>query len=193
MDAREAREHLEMVDRILSEADACTNYRPWTWALVIVGLAATLIEAGAQFATDGHTRLIAEAGGALMVAGYIYMIWSAYNGRRNAERVSSAEARIGRACSAVWLAVFIAFWAQPHIWGQWGGAAIWNLGAAIQMLMFGFFGDRRALVGGLLLAASITLANYVPQPGYALGAGFLLGYFVPGLLMVLEKDDSGRG
>jgi hypothetical protein len=189
MDAREAREHLEMVDRILSRAEPPKNYRPWSWAFIIVGLAAALIEAGAQLSRDGHGPLVAEAGAALMIAGYVYMIWAGYSSRRNAERVPASEARIGKACSAVWLAVFIAFWAQPHIFGMWASGAIWNLGGAIQMLMFGFFGDRKSLIGGLLLAISIPAANYVAQPGYVLAAGFLLGYVIPGVLGVFDKSE----
>jgi hypothetical protein len=189
MDAREAREHLEMVDRILSRAEPPKNYRPWSWALIILGTAAALMEAGSQFAVNGHGSAFSEAGAALMLAGYVYMIWAGYSSRRNAERVSAGETRIGKASSAVWLAVFIAFWAQPHIFGLWGVGAIWNLGGAIQMLMFGFWGNRNYLVGGLLLAISIPLANYVAQPGYALAAGFIVGYVIPGIMAVLEKSE----
>lgn len=190
MDAREAREHLEMVDRILSRAEPPKNYRPWTLVLIIVGLAAALIQGGSQAALDGHGSAITIAGAALMVCGYIYMIWVGYSARRNAGRISASEARIGKACSAVWLAVFIAFFAQPHIWTNWAAGAIWNLGGAIQMLMFGFFGDRLAFAGGVVLALSIVAANYVAAPGYALAGGFLLGYVVPGVLGLLEKDES---
>lgn len=190
MDAREAREHLEMVDRILSQAEPPKNYRPWTWVFIIIGVAAALIEAGNQLTLDGHGYAVTIAGGVLMLCGYVFMGWVSYSARRNAERISQSEARIGKACSAVWLAVVIAFFAQPHIWTSWASGAIWNLGGAIQMLMFGFFGDRRALAGGLVLAFSIVAANYVAAPGYALAAGFILGYVVPGVLTLMEKGES---
>jgi hypothetical protein len=190
MDAREAREHLEMVDRILTRVEPPKNYRPWSWALIVIGLAAALIETGAQMNLDGYGPLAIEAGAALMVGGYIYMVWVSFSSRRNAERMPAGEARVGKACSAVWLAVIIAFWAQPHIFGQWAAGAVWNLGGAIQMLMFGFFGDRKSLIGGLLLAFSIPAANYAPEPGYVLAGGFLLGYVIPGVLAVLEKNEQ---
>jgi hypothetical protein len=190
VDTNEAREHLEMVDRILSRAEPAKNYRPWTWAIIIVGIAAALIQAGGQAAVNGHGYAVEIAGAVLMGCGYIYMAWVSYGARRNVERMSTSEARIGKACSAVWVAVVIAFFAQPHIWSMWAAGAIWNLGGAIQMLMFGFFGDRRALIGGLLLAISIVAANYVSAPGYALAAGFVLGYVVPGVLTVIDKDES---
>lgn len=190
MDAREAREHLEMVDRILARAEAPKNFRPWSWVLVLLGSAAALIQIGFQLGEDGHGYAAAMAGGALMACSYVYMAWSSYASRRNAERVPASEVRIGRASGAVWLAVVIAYFGQPHIWGPWGSGAIWNLGGAIQMLMLGFFGQRRALAGGLVLAFSIVAANYVSTPGYALAAGFILGYVLPGVLNLLSKDES---
>jgi hypothetical protein len=190
MDAREAREHLEMVDRILSRAEPPKNYRPWSWVLVIIGTAAALIEAGYQVSMGGHGDGVVYAGFALMAAGYAYMIWSSYAARRNAERVPDAEARIGKACGAVWLAVFIAFFAQPHIFNNFAVGAIWNIGGAIQMLMFGFFGDRKSLFGGLILAFSILAANYVSTPGYALAGGFILGYVVPGAMNIFASSET---
>lgn len=124
-----------------------------------------------------------------MLIGYAYLIWGGIGARRNAERVSAAETRWGKTCAAVWLAVFIAAFAQPHLFGSWAGAAIWSLGASIQMLLIGFFGDRRALVGGLIIAASMPAANWSPQPGYVLAGGFLLGYVVPGVLKLFDRDE----
>lgn len=194
MDAREAREHLEMVDRILSEAEQQRNYRPWSWALVVLGSAAALIQVGFQLGQDGHGYGLATAGAVVMFLGYITIGWNYYSYRRSAARVPASEVRIGRASGAVWLAVGIAFFGQPHIWGAWASGAIWNLGAAIQMLMLGFLGHRRSLIGGLVLAFSIVAANYVSAPGYVLASGFVLGYVLPGALNLLERDErDARG
>jgi hypothetical protein len=194
MDPNEAREHLEMVDRILSHAEPPRDSRPWSWFLVVVGTGAALLDAGAQFGADRHGWAMSVAGATVMVAAYAYMIALTIAARRTAVRVSAAQARIGRASSAVWLAVFIAAFAQPHIFGEWAAGAIWSLGATIQMLMWGFFGDRRALAGGLILGASMIAANYVAKPGYALAAGFVFGYIVPALLMALDEcEPSTRG
>src|SRR5579872_6409883 len=190
MDAREAREQLEMVDRILSRAEPPKGHRPWTWALVVLGIAAALLEVGSQVSRDGHGNAVIEAGAGLMAAGYLYMIWVAVVSKRNAGRLPAGEARIGKASAAVWTAIFIAFWAQPHIFSDWALGAIWNVGGAIQMLMFGYFGDRRAFIAGLLIALSIPAANWSPQPGYVLAGGFIVGYVVPGILMALDKDEQ---
>ena len=66
------------------------------------------------------------------------------------------------------------------------GAAVWSLGATIMMLFAGFDGDRRALAGGLILLASVLVANYAfpHAAGYVLAAGFILGYAIPGMLFL---------
>ena len=189
MNANEAREHLEMVDRILTQAERPRAFRPYGAVLVVVGLAAALLQGGAQLGTDGHGWAIVYAGAALMLVGYAYLVWSGIAARRNAERIPLSEARIGKASSAVWLAVFIACFAQPHIFANWASAGIWNLGGAVQMLTLGFFGDRRSLIGGLLLAASLPAANAVSKPGYVLAAGFVAGYVIPGVLKMLDRGE----
>jgi len=188
MDAREARDHLEMVDRILTQAQEGRPVRPYAWPFIILGTAAAMLLAGQQLAVDGHGVVLIWAGGILMVGGYASLIAARITLNRNSGRVSVAEARRGEASSAVWTAVFIAAFAQPFIFTHWASGAIWNLGGAIQMLIFGFGGDRRALAGGLILAASMPAANWSPQPGYVLAGGFILGYVVPGILRLLDRD-----
>lgn len=189
MDTREAREHLEMVDRILSRTDSPHTFRPYAPAFIIIGIAAALITAGMQLGLDGHGYAVTQAGGGTMILGYAYLIWAGVAARRNAERLSMSDVRWGRTCAAVWLAVFVAAFAQPHVFVNWAAAAIWSLGAAIQMLLIGFFGDRRALAGGIILALSMPAANWSPQPGYVLAGGFILGYVLPGIAKLFDRDE----
>lgn len=191
MNPTEAREHLEMVDRILSRADD-TPVRPIPGLIVAWGFAAAAIDAGQQLYFS-HTAVRAGAwiaDGALL-AGILYTVAVMLSLRRNAcyMRVSNTEKQMGRAMGAVWFTVLVAAFAQPHVFGGWGGAAVWSMGAAMMMLMVGFNGDRRGLTGGLVLLASVLLANYaLPQlAGYVLAAGFIAGYAVPGLLFLRES------
>ena len=194
MDAREAREHLEMVDRILERAEQPRMFRPFAPVYIVIGVAAAALMAGAQLDLDGHGYGVSTAGAVLMLLGYAYLAWTMFAAHRGAERVSESDVRWGRTCGAVWLAVFIAAFAQPHLFAGWGGAAIWSLGGAIQMLLIGFFGDRRALAGGILLAISMPAANWSPAPGYVLAGGFLLGYVVPSIFKLFDRDEcSIRG
>jgi|GEM_PF-1293436 len=191
MDAREAREHLDMVDRILSHAEA-EPVRFVPGLIIAWGLAAAAIDAGQQlyFSHAGGKHGLWLAEGAL-VAAIVYSVAVTLSIIRNCryERVSHTEVRMGRVMGAVWFTVLVAAFAQPHVFAGWGGAAVWSMGAAIMMLMSGFSGDRRGLAGGLILLASVLAANYiVPQsPGYALAAGFILGYAVPGFLFLAHE------
>lgn len=59
------------------------------------------------------------------------------------------------------------------------------------MLLIGFAGDRRATVAGLLILVSMIAANYLTSiEGYVLAAGFIVGYAIPGVLYMLDKDDA---
>lgn len=190
MDAHEAREHLEMVDRILARAEnEPVHIIP---GLVIVwGLAAAAMDGGQQMYASGVGGQVGLwLSMAALVIGVIYSVAVSVSIARSGcyERVSVVERRMGQVMGAVWFTVLVAAFAQPHVFAGWGGAAVWSMGAAIMMLIGGFSGDRRALVGGLVLLASVLAANYVwPQvPGYALAAGFILGYAVPGVLFLAQ-------
>lgn len=187
MDAREAREHLEMVDAILREGErdggswAC---RELGLTLVGFGLGAGLLNVAYQLGGSQNPQpQAAIIGGLLLLASLIYMgTWMAL-GYRNAERISLASVRSGRVMGAVWGSVFIAAFCQPHVFNGWSASAIWSLGGAISLLVSGFFGDRRALAGGVILLASMLVANYVPSiTGYALAGGFFIGYIGTGVL-----------
>lgn len=190
MDAREAREHLEMVDRILTQAEG-EPVRLMPGLIIAWGLAAAAIDVGQQLLV---LRIGGHAGEwmtwAAMIAGVAYSIGVSLSIARNGcfDRVSLTEVRMGRVMGAVWFTVLVAAFAQPHVLAGWAGAAVWSMGAAITMLIGGFNGDRRALTGGVILLASVLAANYVlPQtPGYVLAAGFILGYAIPGILFLSQ-------
>jgi hypothetical protein len=190
MDAHEAREHLEMVDRILARAEE-EPVRVIPGLIIVWGFAAAAIDVGQQLVIS---RIAGNLGAwltvAALTAGILYSIAVSVSIARNRcfERVSLTEMRMGRVMGAVWFTVFVAALAQPHVFAGWGGAAVWSMGSAIMMLMCGFSGDRRGLIGGLILLASVLAANYlVPQtPGYVLAAGFILGYAIPGFLFLSQ-------
>jgi hypothetical protein len=191
MDAREAREHLEMVDRILADASQ-RPVRIIPGLVIVWGFAAAAIDVGGQLyishAGGNAGQWLAEAALALGILYSIALSVTLMRGKRF-HRVSRFEQAMGRTMGAVWLTVIVAAFAQPHVFAAWGGAAVWSMGAAIMMLMSGFSGDRRGLSGGLILLASVLAANYAtPQtPGYMLGAGFIFGYAVPGLLFLTNE------
>jgi hypothetical protein len=188
-----------MVDQILRQAEGGGS-----WAcpemgvnLVGFGLGAGLLNLAYQFSSGTHGAPLAlvVAGAALLVASLVYMVvWTA-TARRAAERVSLRAVHAGRVMGAVWCSVTVAAFCQPHIFNQWSASAIWTLGGAISMLVNGFLGERRALAGGLILLASLVVANYVPAiSGYALAAGFLFGYVAVGVMYLTGIGSAhGRG
>lgn len=195
MDAREAREHLEMVDRILANAEEPRGefWRPYPRLLVLIGIGAALIDAGEQIGLKGGSSAMSIAGVVLIVGCWIYLAWATIQARRNAVRMSLSQVRMGSAIQSVWLAVIVAAFAQPHLFNGWSSAGIWSLGAAIQMFIIGFGGDRRATFAGLVLLASMIVANYMPgAEGYTLAGGFIFGYVVPGVLYMLDKDENAN-
>lgn len=189
MDAHEAREHLEMVDRILTRADGePIRYMPGL--IVAWGFGAAAIDIGDQLMMSGAMRAGTWLASSAFVLGVAYSIAVsiALSRNRSFERMSIIESRMGRIMGAVWFTVVVAAFAQPHVFSGWGGAAVWSMGAAIMMLMSGFSGDRRGLIGGLILLASVLAANYLwPHgAGYVLAGGFILGYAVPGILFAVQ-------
>lgn len=190
MDADEARDHLEMVDRILATAEE-EPVRPIPGLVIAWGLAGAGIDLGQQLylahVTGRPALWLADASLLLAILYSIGVsVWLFYHNRFN--RVSRFEQITGRMMGAVWFTVIVAAFAQPHVFAGWGGAAVWSMGAAIMMLIIGFSGDWRGLAGGMVLLASVLVGNYaLPQtPGYALAAGFILGYAVPGVLFVFD-------
>lgn len=190
MEQQEARAHLEMVDRILATARTTKNAQPSGHLMIAFGFAAATINVGLQFMLDGRGPALLDAGTALMVLAWIYSSWKIYQSRRAAVRMSTSEARMGKVIAAVWICVFVASFSQPHVFANWGASAIWTLGAAIQMLVIGFFGDRRAAYSSAVLLASLVAANsFAGLSGYMLAAGFLFGYLLPGIVYL----SSGEG
>ena len=181
MEVPEAREHLDMVERILTEGAVPPTWPGFGRLLVAFGIAAAVLEAGVQLSVDRRGSALLFTGIGLLVLSYVYLVWTIVGGRRAAGRVSHSEHFMTRAMSAMWVGVFVASFAQPQLFSGWSASAIWNLGGAIQMLIVGFLGDRRAVVAGVLLLASIIGANLAGSPGYVLAAGFLAGYLIPGI------------
>lgn len=190
METPEARQHLEMVEEILRRGEHPRPYRPIGWMLILLGCAAALIDAGQQGNINGGPLYVLYAGMALMLLTYVYIVAVSMLDRQRAERMSVAESRVMRAAAAIWIGIIAAAFAQPHIFSGWGTAAIWTVGGGIQMLMNGFFGDRRMLAGGIVLLVSLVVANYlIDEAGYILAGGFLAGYVLPGVLRVMERPD----
>ncbi|HEX8805940.1 MAG TPA: hypothetical protein VF741_03280, partial [Candidatus Aquilonibacter sp.] len=118
-------------------------------------------------------------------------IWLAY-----VEKRDSADGRKSllqrEFLNVLWLTISMAFISNLigfHIFTQWAMAAVWTVAGSIVLLYIGMHGNRRALIGAVVMIASLAVANFeLPFAGYALGCGFVLGYAGFGLADILARE-----
>lgn len=95
--------------------------------------------------------------------------------------------------NVLWITVGLAVVADAAAFRLFPGvasAAIWSVVEAIVLLYIGMHGNRRALVAGVLVVASLVVANFAPPEiaAYVLAAGMLLGYAGFGVTELLARD-----
>ena len=177
LDSREAREQLEMVQRILAESSQ-RLYHGAEYFIVwgFYGAAATV---SWQLIHNGVLPLTAAWGQAVLLLAAI--VFSIVRGRtkRVEERRRSVVQR--EFFNMLWLTMSLAFVVNVgayNLFSGWASGAIWAFAEAIVLLFIGLHGNRRAQVCGVLVVVSIVIANFTPPTaiGYVLGAGMLAGY-----------------
>lgn len=188
MDASEARDRLEMVDKIVSASSTCL--KTGGEFFVAWGLASGAWMLMLQFVSDG--RLPPKA---LWAAAPIYLAalgFTIARGRyleREGGRMSVLQREF---FNLLWLANIMAFAVDAagfNIFKGWAMAAIWLVSAAIVLFFVGMHGNRRAISAGIVALCALAIANFVPHvTGYALSAGFVLGYAGFGVLELIARD-----
>jgi hypothetical protein len=177
LDAAQARDHLELINRILIETQPrlCSggeHFIVWGFASAAMTLVGHLVSVG---------RLPASALWsipALLVAGAIFSI---ARGRYN-QRVLARSSLVQREFFKVlWVTLGMAFIVDValfHLFPGIAAAAIWSVAEAIVLLYIGMHGNPRAQVAGIFVVFSLIVANFAPSnlAAYALAAGMLVGY-----------------
>ena len=187
--ASEARDHIEMVDRILAESHQrlCTGGEYF----VVWGLAAALVTVTFQLVDSGRIPP-----GALWAVPFVlalsalFSVARGYATRRVLQRSSLVQREF---FNVLWLTLGLAFVANVAAFRLFPGiasAAVWNLAEAVVLLYIGMHGNRRAQIAGVVVVASLVAANFAPQDvaGYVLAAGMLAGYAGFGLSELLVGD-----
>jgi hypothetical protein len=192
MDASEAREHLEMVERIIAASSR-------------------KLEAGGEFfvawglASGAFTVLLQLVANATVPSQALWLallfygsagIFSFFRGRYYGRGAGSGERRMSflqrefyNVLSLTMAMAFVADFVGFHIFTNWATAAIWTVAGAIVLFFVGMHGNRRATIGGIVMVASLAFANFTPEyTGYALAAGFLLGYAGFGAVEMFARD-----
>jgi hypothetical protein len=188
MDASEAREHLEMVEKII--AASSTKLEAGGEFFVVWGLAGAAVDVIDSLVWSRRVSPQFMWLG-LAVLG-LAMAFSIVRGRAYRKIVGRMSLLQREYFNVLWLAMSIAFLANAlgfNLFGFVGIMAIWSIFEVIVLLYIGMHGNRRALIGGLVLIISVALANFVPQySGYILAAGVLVGYAGFGAADLLARE-----
>jgi hypothetical protein len=189
IDAAQARDHIEMVDRILAESQPrlCGGgefFVVWGMIGAFITILAQLVHDG-TFATAWLWSIPV-----VVAAGAIFSIARARRNRRVLTRTSLVQREF---FNVLWLSLGLAGIVNIAVYNIFPGiasAAIWSVAEAIVLLYIGIHGNRRAQIAGVLVIVSLVLANFA-GPGvaaYVLAGGMLAGYTGFGLTELLARD-----
>ncbi len=189
MDSSDAREHLEMVERIVA---ASSRKLDVSGELFLVwGLASGTLDLIVQLVSDGRVPGAAVWAGPLIVIAAV--IYTAIRVRQYRAMPAGRMTLLEREfLNVLWIALSMAFAVNViggNMFSQWAQSAIWSVAAAIVLFYIAVHGNRRALVGAIVLLLSIALANFsLPIAGYVLAGGMYLGYAGFGLADMLARE-----
>ena len=189
IDAAQARDHIEMIDRILAES------QPRLWAggefFVIWGTAAAYITILFQLVNVGVVGSATLWSVPFVIAGCT--VYSIVRGRAMQSGIARTSLVQREFFNVLWLTLGLAFVvnvAAFRLFPGIAGAAIWSVAQAIVLLYIGIHGNRRAQIAGILVVASPVVANFVAPSlsAYVLAAGMLAGYTGFGVSELLSRD-----
>jgi hypothetical protein len=189
IDAAQARDHLEMVDRILAETQPrlCSGGE----FFVIWGVVSAAITVLGKLVHEGILGVAwLWAIPIVLAAAAIFSILRGRQTRRALARTSLVQREF---FNVLWLTLGLAFVvnvAVNNIFAGVASAAIWSIAEAIVLLYIGMHGNRRAQIAGILVVVSLVAANFAPAnvAAYVLAAGMLVGYAGFGASELLARD-----
>jgi MFS family permease len=188
IDASQARDHLEMIDRILAESHQrlCAGgeyFVVWGAISAYVTILTNVV---------GHGRLPPAAmwtAPVVLLAGAVFSIVRGRLTRRVLKRSSLLQREF---FNVLWLTLGMAFVADAAAFNIFTGlasAAIWSVAEAIVLLYIGMHGNRRAQIAGVLVIVSLIVANFAStSAAYVLAAGMLAGYTGFGASELFARD-----
>jgi hypothetical protein len=187
MESTEAREHLDLIDRVLSESNrrvcvAGEFFLAWGVVGAAYDLSFQLI------LSNGYPVSLLWVPTALTL---IALAFTVLRGRSLAARGSVSVVQ-REYFNIMWTAFGLAAVVDCIAWrlfAGWGTGAIWSVVASIVLLYIGLHQNRRAMIAGVVIIVSIAVANFTPSAtGYILAAGMLIGYAGFGVVEMLGRD-----
>jgi len=190
LSAAQAKDHLQMVDRILSRTEAANGVSGWPF--VVWGAYGAASNGVAQLAAGGShiSGNVWLAGEVLVVVAIsLFFIIQGVSGMRNRERLGLIDRHIGTIFMIGWVVAWVTTLMAGNIFGNWALSAIWSLIYGITMMSCAAMLRSKVMFGGgVILIASIVLANYSYHlAGCFLGLGFLVGMGGTGLLLLTGR------
>jgi hypothetical protein len=187
MDASEAQDHIEMVDRILTRAEGplCLSAFPF----IIWGLAGAVMNVVVQLVIVQHYTvwLYAVAAGTLFLAVGLSIVWG--QRLRGAERRTLVDRQVFYAFNMAWVIAFIAQIGAGNIFAQWAQAGLWLLMYGAAMIFVAILvRSLPVFIGGSILLAALVVANFfLPFAGYVLAAGDVIGMTGTGIVLYATR------
>jgi len=191
IDPAQARNHIEMVDRILAEVQPrlCSGGEHF----VVWGLASAAITVTSHLVAQGRAPAAA-----LWLIPAILAASVAFSAlrRRFTQQVLARTSLVQREFfNVLWVTLGLAFIVDVAVFRIFpgiAGAAIWSVAEAIVLLYIGMHGNRRAQIAGILIVVSLVVANFVSQnlTAYVLATGMLVGYGGFGAAELLARGDE---
>jgi hypothetical protein len=178
MDRSEAREHLEMAERIVAASVRELSLSYSGPFFIVWGLFAGFVDVSAELALR-HVWQATTAGWTDLGLLLIGIAFSTVYGMRVRPSTRSGLAFVQReflrAMAVTFSMAFIAEW--TGLFSEFGSSAIWSVACAIVLFYIWTHGNWRAFAGGVVVVVSMFVANYAPGvEGYVLAAGLFLGY-----------------
>jgi hypothetical protein len=187
IDAAQARDHIEMVDRILAESHPrlCAGGE----FFVLWGLASAYITVLFHLVDIGMLAVRALWSVPIVLAACA--LYSVLRGRALRQMIARTSLLQREFFNVLWLTLGLAFIANVAAFRIFSGvaaAAIWSVAEAIVLLYIGMHGNRRAQFAGVLVVVSLVAANFVApdRTAYVLAAGMLVGYAGFGVSELLD-------
>lgn len=190
--APQARDHIEMVDRILAESHPrlCSGGEFFVVWGVISAYITVLSELVARASLPKPVLWTVPV---VLLAGAVFSIVRGAQTRRRIARTSLVQREF---FNVLWLTLGLAFVvdvAAFRIFPGLASAAIWSVAEAIVLLFIGMHGNRRAQLAGVLVVVSLVVANFLGSnlaalAAYVLAAGMLAGYGGFGLSELAARD-----
>jgi MFS family permease len=189
MTAPQARDHIEMVNRILAESQQrlCAGGEYF----VVWGIGSALVTILFQLVDRSVLPSAALWSAPVVLAACA--IFSIVRGRSTRAALARSSLLQREFFNVLWLTLGLAFVVDIAVYRIFAGvasAAIWSVAQAIVLLYIGMHGNRRAQVAGILVVVSLIAANFAPPAiaGYILAAGMLGGYAGFGVSELLAHD-----